>query len=70
MWDDAYSTTVAMYVTHTAAVLAGTAAGWQAQEARQLGDRLGLTPQGLRSLGWLIEGDAEATTVTPLRSAR
>ena len=51
------------------AVLAGTAAGWQAAEARQLGDRLGLTPEGLRALGWIIEGDAEAGAVTPLRAS-
>ena len=37
-------------------------------EARQLGDRLGLTPQGLRALGWVVEGDAEAI-VTPLRAS-
>jgi hypothetical protein len=56
----------------SSAILAGTAPGWQATEARQLGDRLGLTPQGLRALGWVIEGDAEAARVaslTPLRAS-
>jgi hypothetical protein len=69
MWDDSYAASISMYIASVSAVLAGTAAGWQAAEARQLGDRLGLTPEGLRALGWIIEGDAEAGAVTPLRAS-
>ncbi len=53
-WDDSYAAAVAQYVVHACAVVAGQAAGWQAQECRYLGDRLGLTPAGLTSLGWRL----------------
>lgn len=53
-WDDSFLPAVAAYVSHTSAVLAGTAAAWQAQEQRHLGAQLGLTPQGLAALGWAI----------------
>ena len=47
-------------------MLAGTASAWQATEARHLGDRLGLTPQGLAALGWaLAEPDPSPLSVLP-----
>jgi hypothetical protein len=45
-YDDSHVASVPMFVAHTSAVLAGTAAAWQASEARQLADRLGFSPQG------------------------
>lgn len=46
MWDDSYAPTVSMYVVHVCAVLEGTASAWTAAEARQLGQKLGLTQSG------------------------
>ena len=69
-WDDSYVPAVAQYVVHSVAVLGGQASAWMAQECRHLGDRLGLTPQGLAALGWQLE-DAHATPApaVPLRPA-
>ncbi|MFD7786520.1 hypothetical protein ACFV4Q_26065 [Streptomyces nojiriensis] len=53
-WDDSFVMAVAMYVSHTFAVLGKEASAWHAQEARHLGDRLGLTPQGMAALGWQL----------------
>jgi hypothetical protein len=65
-WDDSYGPAVAQYVVHTAAVLGGSASAWQASEARHLGDRLGLTPQGLAGLGWaLSEAEPAPLSVLP-----
>ncbi len=61
-WDDSYVPAVAQYVVHSVAVIGGQASAWMAQEARHLGDRLGLTPQGLTSLGWRLQ---EAGDVHP-----
>lgn len=58
-WDESVSSLVAAYVVYTAAVLAGTATAWQAAEMRQLGDRLGLTPTGMASLGWRVSAPGE-----------
>lgn len=66
-WDDSAAVVVASYVVFTGAVMAGTAAAWQAQEARHLADRLGLTPSGLASLGWRIAERGEIADVVPLR---
>lgn len=67
-WDDSFIMAVAMYVSHTSAVLGRQASAWHAQEARHLGDRLGLTPQGLAALGWQL-APATAAPVVPLRGA-
>jgi len=53
-YDDSYVPAVAAYVCHAAAVYSGAAAAWQAQEMRHLGAQLGLTPQGMAALGWVI----------------
>lgn len=53
-WDESYMASVAAYVCHASAVYSGTAAAWQAQEMRHLGNALGLTPSGMLSLGWVI----------------
>jgi hypothetical protein len=65
-YDDSYAPTVAANVAHCSAILAGSAAAWQAQEFRRLGDALGLTPAGLRALGWVLPYAAPAPVV-PLR---
>jgi hypothetical protein len=71
MWDDSFVQTVAMYVVHSVAVISGKATAWQAQEARHLGDRIGLTPQGLLALGWRLAEPGEVVgDVTPLRSVK
>ncbi|MFE2967857.1 hypothetical protein ACFXKC_30110 [Streptomyces sp. NPDC059340] len=67
-WDDSFAMAVAMYVSHTSAVLSSQAAAWHAQEARHLADRLGLTPQGMAALGWQL-APATPAPVVPLRGA-
>lgn len=66
-WDDSFIMAVAMYVANTFAVLAGTGSAWQAQEARHLSDRLGLTPQGMASLGWQMAPASPPAAVVPLK---
>jgi hypothetical protein len=68
-WDDSYAPAVAQYVVHSCAVLGGQASAWMAQECRHLGDRLGLTPQGLTALGWRLSEPGEPSPPTRLRSA-
>ncbi|QIJ66488.1 hypothetical protein G7Z13_09330 [Streptomyces sp. JB150] len=58
MWDDTARGTVALLIVYEAAVLAGTASAWQAQEARYAGEALGLTPRAMAQLGWRIVDDA------------
>lgn len=53
-WDDTARGTVAVLVTFEAAIFAGTASAWQAQEARYAAEALGLTPRALAQLGWRI----------------
>lgn len=53
-WDDTVRGTVAVLVTYEAAILDGSAAAWQAQEARYAAEALGLTPKALVALGWRI----------------
>jgi hypothetical protein len=67
-WDDSFVMAVAMYVSHTFAVLGGQGSAWHAQEARHLGDRLGLTPAGMAALGWALP-DTTSAPVVPLRGA-
>lgn len=53
-WDDTVRGTVAVLVVYESAIFAGTAAAWQAQEARYASEALGLTPRALAALGWRI----------------
>lgn len=58
MWDDTARGTVALLLVYEAAVLAGTASAWQAQEARYAGEALGLTPRAMVQLGWrIVDGE-------------
>ena len=68
-WDDAHAGAAAMYVCHISAVIAGTAAAWQAQEARHIGNELGITPRGMLALGWQLPDPSPAVLV-PLRGGR
>ena len=70
MWDDSFVSTVGMYVAHVSAVLAGEASAWQAQEARHLSDRLGLSPAGLIACGWRLPdpGESAVPAAVPLRA--
>ncbi|MGW1260089.1 phage terminase small subunit [Streptomyces sp. NPDC002513] len=54
-WHDAYVPLVAMYVQIVCQSLAGRATAGLAQEARHLAEQLGLSPAGLRTLGWQME---------------
>jgi hypothetical protein len=54
MWDDTARGTVAVLVVYEAAILAGSASAWQAQEARYAAEALGLTPKAMAALGWRI----------------
>lgn len=53
-WDDSYIPAVAAYVTYSSHIYADSATAWIAQEFRHLGGQLGLTPQGMAALGWVI----------------
>lgn len=56
-WDESARGTVAVLVVYESALFSGSAAAWQAQEARYAADSLGLTPKSLASLGWrVVEG--------------
>jgi len=57
MWDDTAHGTVAVLIVYEAAILAGKASAWQAQEARYAGEALGLTPKAMAALGWRITPD-------------
>ncbi|MEV6055008.1 hypothetical protein [Streptomyces sp. NPDC052107] len=54
-WHDAYVPLVAMYVQIVCQSLAGRATAGLAQEARHLAEQLGLSPAGMRTLGWQME---------------
>jgi hypothetical protein len=54
-WDDSFIDMVAAFIVHGTAVMAGSAAAWQGQEFRHLGDKLGLSPAGMAALGWVID---------------
>lgn len=54
MWDDTARGTVAVLIVYEAQILNGSAAAWQAQEARYASEALGLTPKAMASLGWRI----------------
>lgn len=56
-WDESFIPAVASYVIHTHAIYGGTASAWTAQEHRHIGAQLGLTPQGMQALGWVIADD-------------
>lgn len=53
-WDESARGTVAALVIYESAIMAGSAAAWQAQEARYAAESLGLTPRALGQLGWRI----------------
>lgn len=57
-WDETAGGTVAVLIVYEAAILAGTAAAWQAQEARHASEALGLTPAAMAKLGWTIPDTA------------
>lgn len=54
-WDEVECTSVAAYIRYNTMVMSGNGSAWCAQEARHLGDALGLTPRGRAALGWQIE---------------
>ncbi|MGY4928281.1 hypothetical protein [Streptomyces sp. 900105755] len=54
-WFDAYVPLVAMYVQIVCQSLACKATAGLAQEARHLAEQLGLSPAGMRTLGWQME---------------
>ncbi|GAA2238020.1 hypothetical protein GCM10010430_18800 [Kitasatospora cystarginea] len=54
VWDDSTISAVAALVVYWSAILAGTASSTQHMEYRHLLRALGLTPEGMRALGWVI----------------
>lgn len=60
-WDESATGTVAVLIAYEAAILAGTASAWMAQEARYASESLGLTPRALGQLGWRIVSKTGAT---------
>lgn len=66
-WYDAYVPIVATYVQLVCQSLSGKATAGLAQEARHLADHLGLSPAGMRTLGWQMEQvDAHAAELHAL----
>ncbi|UQA95261.1 hypothetical protein [Streptomyces halobius] len=55
-WDDSTAGIVSAVVVYWSAILAGTASNTQHMEYRHLTKSLGLTPEGMRALGW-VTGD-------------
>ncbi|MFJ3706870.1 hypothetical protein [Streptomyces sp. NPDC090053] len=53
-WDDSTAGIVAAVVVYWSAILAGTASNTQHMEYRHLTKDLGLTPEGMRTLGWVM----------------
>lgn len=53
-WDETAVGTVASLLIYEAAIWAGSASAWQAQEARYAAEALGLTPKAMASMGWRI----------------
>ena len=60
-WDDSYVPIVALYVQVVCQSYAGRATAGLAAEARYLADHLGLSPAGLKTLGWVMESVDTAT---------
>lgn len=56
IWDESYVPAVATYVLLTHKLYRGEGTAWVASEQRALGDSLGLSPKGLKALGFTIEG--------------
>ena len=56
IWDESYIPAVATYVLLTHKLYQGQGTAWVASEQRALGDSLGLSPKGLKALGFSIEG--------------
>ncbi|WP_455680010.1 phage terminase small subunit [Streptomyces rubrogriseus] len=54
-YDDSYIPLVALYVQIVCQSLSSRATAGLASEARYLADHLGLSPAGLRTLGWVME---------------
>lgn len=54
-WTEAYVPIVALYVRVVCDAFAGRVTAGLAQEARHLADHLGLSPAGMKSLGWVME---------------
>ncbi|MET8818234.1 hypothetical protein [Streptomyces rochei] len=66
-WYDAYVPFIATYVQTVCQILSGTATAGLAQEVRHMADHLGLSPAGLRTLGWQMEqADAHAAELHAL----
>ena len=56
-YDDSFIPAIAAYVIYTHQIYCGSASAWVAGEQRHLGAQLGLTPQSMQSLGWIIRGE-------------
>ncbi|WP_329069887.1 phage terminase small subunit [Streptomyces sp. NBC_01429] len=54
-WSDAFVPLVATYVRVVYSNLTGRATAGLTQEARHISEALGLSPAGLRTLGWTLE---------------
>ncbi|MFI2029122.1 hypothetical protein ACH465_15065 [Streptomyces buecherae] len=61
-WDASYAPVVAVYVQVVCQSIGGRATAGLAQEVRHLADHLGLSPAGLRTLGWEVERHDDEST--------
>jgi hypothetical protein len=66
MWDLSAVHYVAVYVRAVHQCLNGRMNATLAAEVRQLADHLGLTPEGMRRLGWVIAPPADMAAVVPI----
>lgn len=64
-WSDGDIYTVAMYVRVVCDALTGRVTAGLAQEARHYANSLGLSPEGMKSLGWEMEHVDMVTGVLP-----
>lgn len=63
MWDDSFVPIVAMYVRITCDAFTGRVTAGLAAEARYYADHLGLSPAGLKTLGWELEREGDSMGV-------
>ncbi|MGW0317506.1 phage terminase small subunit [Streptomyces flavidovirens] len=65
-FDESMAPVVALFVQATCQMYSTRVTAGLAAEVRQLADHLGLSPEGMRRLAWVIDDPAH-TSVTPLR---
>lgn len=68
-WDLSATGVVSLYVRALHQCLNGRVSATLAAEVRQLADHMGLTPEGLKRLGWVIAEPADMAPVVALHGS-